>query len=69
MILSITTKNYCQALDRLDELWWQKDPTKEQSDELEVLADLLSAYEEIEYPIMNTTTYRDLLNERLKISR
>lgn len=67
MILSITEDNYKKSLDRFTDLWDTiKDAQKDHIEELEVLADLLSAFEERKFPLFNNPTYRDLLNEKLK---
>ncbi len=66
MLLSISDENYPGALDRFDELWSITAPAPEILEELEVLADLISGFEDKRYPYVNSPTYRDLLNEKLK---
>lgn len=60
----INNANYKTALDRFDELWSANSLLKNEEEEIEILADLISAYEERNYSQFNNPTYRDLLNER-----
>ena len=66
MQLEINDANYPLSLDRFDELWSLTGPGPQLVEELEVLADLISAFEDRRYPLMNDPTYRDLLNERIR---
>jgi uncharacterized protein YozE (UPF0346 family) len=65
MLLEINDANYPISLDRFDELWSLTELDPKLVEELEVLADLISAFEDRRYPLMNDPTYRDLLNERI----
>lgn len=64
--MSLSDENYPVALDRFDELWSAKDLNPNLVEELESLADLISVFEQIRYPLINDPTYRDLLNDRIR---
>ncbi len=62
----LTDENYSRTLDRFDELWSATDLEPKLVEELEQLADLITAFEDKRFAFMNNPSYRDLLNERIK---
>jgi hypothetical protein len=64
----VCNDNYPLVLDRFEELWAQNSLDSSSIEELKVLADLISAFEDRLFPLLNNPTYRDLLNERLEKS-
>lgn len=64
--LNITDENYPKLLDRFDVLWSMTNLSSELEEEIQILADLISSFEERRFPIFNNPTYRELLDERLK---
>lgn len=68
MTLIVCDDNYPLVLDRFEELWSKDSLDPSSIEELKVLADLISAFEDRLFPLLNNPTYRDLLNERLEKS-
>lgn len=62
----INNSNYKDALNRFEILWSEVDNDSKLMDEFRALADLLSAYEDKAFPLMNDPNYSQMVREKLK---